>query len=402
MHRSLTYRLPVLAAIAATAGVLAAGLLAVGPAAAETKVRGVTDTEIVIGTHTDLSGVTATWGLNNSNAIRMKFDEVNAAGGINGRKIRYIVEDSQYQVPRAVQAANKLLNRDNVFMMIAAGGTPMNNAVLPEQLAKNVPNMFPLTSARAMAFPFHKLKFMLNATYYDQIRAGMKYFVEKRGKKTPCVAYQDTDFGRDIYNGVVDEAKALNVKIAAETAHRPTDTDFSAAIAKLRDAKCDMVLLGTITRDTNQIVAAARKVGWDVDMVGQIAIYDVVVAEAPGGVNEGVYAMTAIEVVYPDDPRPPVQKFMKDYKEKYGREPNFAAQIGYSDAELVIEGLKAAGKDLTVDGFIAAMEKIKNYQDIFGSPPVSFGPEKHQGSNVSVLTQVKDRRWVRVDGPLSY
>jgi branched-chain amino acid transport system substrate-binding protein len=98
------------------------------PATAGDNVRGVTDNEIVIGTHTDLSGVTAMWGVNNTNAWRMVFDETNAEGGINGRKIKYIVEDSQYQVPRAVQASNKLLNRDNVFMMVSNGGTPMNNA----------------------------------------------------------------------------------------------------------------------------------------------------------------------------------------------------------------------------------------------------------------------------------
>src|ERR1700678_4677252 len=96
---------------------LAGALLAL-PAAAET--RGVAEQEILIGTYTDLSGVTAMWGVNNSNAWRMVFDDVNAEGGINGRKIRYIVEDNQYQVPRSVQAANKLINRDGVFIMVGA------------------------------------------------------------------------------------------------------------------------------------------------------------------------------------------------------------------------------------------------------------------------------------------
>lgn len=97
-------------------------------ALAEEPAHGVTDTEIVVGTVTDLSGVTAIQGVNNANAIRLLFDEANAKGGINGRKIRYIVEDSQYQVPRAVQAMNKLLNNDKVFMTLQDGGTPMNNA----------------------------------------------------------------------------------------------------------------------------------------------------------------------------------------------------------------------------------------------------------------------------------
>ena len=93
--------------------------------------RGVTDTEIIIGTATDLSGVTAVQGVNSADAIRLAFDELNAAGGINGRKIHYIVEDTQYQVPRAVQAINKLINSDGVFFTLEDGGTPMNNATFP-------------------------------------------------------------------------------------------------------------------------------------------------------------------------------------------------------------------------------------------------------------------------------
>lgn len=103
--------------------------------------QGVTDTEIVIGTTTDLSGVTAIQGVNNANAVRMVFDEANAKGGVNGRKIHYIVEDMQYQVPRAVQAINKLLNLDHIFFTVVDGGTPMNNAEMPMQFAKNVPNI---------------------------------------------------------------------------------------------------------------------------------------------------------------------------------------------------------------------------------------------------------------------
>src|SRR3984885_1520158 len=105
---------------------VAAALAALTIQAKAADVRGVTDTEILIGTYTDLSGVTAMWGVNNSNAWRMEFDEANAAGGINGRKIKYIVEDNQYQVPRSVQAMNKLINRDGIFVAVANGGTPMN------------------------------------------------------------------------------------------------------------------------------------------------------------------------------------------------------------------------------------------------------------------------------------
>jgi branched-chain amino acid transport system substrate-binding protein len=366
------------------------------PAMAADSVRGVTDNEIVIGTYTDLSGVTAMWGVNNTNAWRMVFDETNAAGGINGRKIKYIVEDNQYQVPRSVQAANKLINRDGVFMMVANGGTPMNNATMPEQLAKGVPNVFPLTSARSMYEPLHHLKFGLASSYYDQMRAGVKLFVEQRGKKTICAMSEDTDFGRDVMAGAKDQLSAMHVKLAAETLHKPTDTDFSASVARLHDANCDLILVGGIVRDTVQIISAVRKTGWNVDMLGQAASYDEAVAEVPGGVTEGFYSMTPVLYVAASDSSPAVTKFAETYKKQFGKEPNFAAQLGYTGAQLVVQALKNAGKDLTVDSFVTGMESIKDWHDIFGSPPMSFSPTKHQGSNESFLCVVKGGHWMPV------
>jgi branched-chain amino acid transport system substrate-binding protein len=364
------------------------------PAAAET--RGVTDQEILIGAYTDLSGVTAMWGVNNSNSWRMVFDETNAEGGVNGRKIKYIIEDNQYQVPRSVQAANKLINRDGVFMMVANAGTPMNNAVMPDQLAKGVANMFPLTSARSMYEPFHHLKFGLAASYYDQMRSGVKVFVEQHHSKAICSMSQDSDFGRDVMDGARDQLKAMNLTLIAETLHKATDTDFSAAVAKLHDANCDLILLGTITRDTIQIVSAVRKSGWNVEMLGQAASYDEAVAELPGGATEGFYSMTPVLYVAATDTRPAVKEFADKYKSKFGKEPNFAAQLGYTAGQLVVLGLQNAGKDLTTDSFVAGMEKIKDWHDIFGSPPMSFSATKHQGSNESFLCVVKGGKWVPV------
>jgi branched-chain amino acid transport system substrate-binding protein len=388
--------------LSATVALAALAGLTVATADAQT-VRGVTDTQITIGTTTDLSGVTAMWGVNNANSYRMVFDEVNAKGGINGRKIKYIVEDSQYQVPRAVQTANKLLNLDNVFLMVANGGTPMNNAIMPDELAKGVPNVFPLTSARSMYEPLNHLKFGLASSYYDQMRSGVRLFVEKRGKKQICAMYQDTDFGRDVMDGARDQLKAENMTLAAETAHKPTDTDFSAAVAKLHAANCDLILVGGIVRDTMQIIATVRKSGWDVDMLGQAASYDSAIAVAPGGITEGFYSMTPMLFVAPDDPRPAVHDFIAKYKSLYGSAPNFAAQIGYVGAQLTALALQNAGKDLTADGFVKGMESIKDYHDIFGSPPMSFSATKHQGSDQSFLAVVHDGKWVPVDtSPVAY
>jgi branched-chain amino acid transport system substrate-binding protein len=376
-------------------------LLAIGAMAAEAQ-RGVTDTEIIIGTVTDLSGVTAVQGVNNANAVRLAFDDVNEKGGIHGRKIRYIVEDSQYQVPRAVQAMNKLLNSDVVFFTIEDGGTPMNNATFPMALEKGVPKLLPLSAARSMFEPFHKLKFSQYSSYVDQMRAGVKYFVEQKGKKSICAMYQETDFGKDVLAGTTIQAEAMGLKIAATTAHKPTDTDFSAAVTKLREAKCDLVALGTIVRDTTLIIATAKKLGWNVDFLGQVATYDTAIADAPGNVAEGFYSMAPSLYAYPDDPRPAVKTFTQKYKVRYGVEVNYLGEMGYTSAQIAIEALQRAGRDLTVDSLVKAMESIQDFHDLFGGT-YTFGPNNHHGSTSAFLAVVHNGRWVPVvDHALGY
>jgi branched-chain amino acid transport system substrate-binding protein len=199
-----------------------------------------------------------------------------------------------------------------------------------------VPNIFPLTAARSMYYPLNHMKFGYAASYYDMERAGVKLFAEKFGKKRICAMSQDTDFGRDVMDGARDELKALNMQLVAETLHKPTDTDFSAPVAKLHDAGCDLVLLGTIVRDTVQIVSSIRKSGWNVDILGNIAIYDQAVADVPGGVTEGIYTTTSVIFAQPDDPRPAVRAFAVKYEKQFGHAPNFAAEVGYSAAQLVV------------------------------------------------------------------
>ncbi|WP_417516269.1 ABC transporter substrate-binding protein [Minwuia sp.] len=378
----------------------AAAVLAVtGANAAQ---RGVTDDEIILGVHTALSGPVAVWGVPEAEGLRMRFDEANAKGGVHGRKIRLVVEDNEYQVPKSVQAANKLINRDKIFAMIGGLGTPMNNAVLPRQLAAGVPNLFPFSSARQMYQPFHKLKFVAGSTYYDQIRAAYKLFAETRGKTKPCTMYQDTDFGREIEFGVIDQAKEMGHTVAGETAHKPTDKDFTASITKLREAGCDVVYMGTIVSDTIIPYVTARKMGWDVDFVGSIATYNGFTAGAKGGVTEGFMAMTGFQMAYGDDPSEEVRNWYNAYSEAFGKNPDFPAQLGYIIADMTVIALENAGSDLTTEGLINGLEAIKEYRDIFGGPVASFGPDKRQGSDESFLSQVQNGRWVRIGENIGY
>jgi branched-chain amino acid transport system substrate-binding protein len=386
----------VVAALLATALLTSAVL-------AQKETRGVTATEIVLGMHTDLSGPAATYGVSSSNAVKMRFDEANDRGGIHGRKIRLVVEDTQYQVPRAVQAGTKLINRDHIFAMVAPLGTPMNNALFKDQFEAGVPNLFPLSAARSMYEPFHKLKFYGAASYVDQMKAGINYFVSKKGKKALCAMYQDTDFGKEVLDGVHQQAEKLKVKLVETVTHKPTDQDFTAQITKLKGAGCDLVALGTIVRDSIVPYATARKIGWtDVDFLGSAATYDLFVAAAQGGVTEGLYAMGLTDMPYRDTLSPTAQAWFDRYKDKYKADPNIGAIYGHVAADLTVLGLDKAGKDLTLDSLVKGLESIRGYRDIFNGPEVNFAPDKHQGASSSFLAVVKGGRWVRLTDPLTF
>src|SRR5262249_5028688 len=310
--------------------------------------------------------------------------------GVNGRKTRLIVEDTQYQVRRAVQAGAKLIHRDNIFAMVAGLGTPMNNALFKDQFDAGVPNLFPLSAARSMFEPFHKLKFYGAATYVDQVRAGISYFVTKKGKKAICAMYQDTDFGKEVLDGIQIQTEKMKIKLIETTTHKPTDQDFTAQITKLKTAGCDLIVLGTIVRDSIVPYSTARKIGWtEVDFLGSAASYDLFVAAAQGGVTEGLYAMGLTDMPYRDTLSPVAQGWFDRYKERFKVEPNIGAVYGHVAADLTVLGLQRAGPELTLDRLIAGLESIKGYHDIFNGPEQSFGPDKHQGASSSFLAVVK-------------
>jgi len=380
---------------------LLVGAVALAGVATGQQTRGVSKTEIVLGMHTDLSGPAATYGVSSSNAVRMRFDEVNEKGGIHGRKIKLVVEDTAYQVPRAVQAGAKLIQRDRIFAMVAGLGTPMNNALFKDQLEAGVPNLFPLSAARSMFEPFHRLKFYGAATYVDQVKAGINYFATKKGKKAICAMYQDTDFGKEVLDGIQEQVQKMKLKLAETTAHKPTDQDFTAQITKLKAASCDLVVLGTIVRDSIVPYATARKIGWtDVDFLGSAATYDMFVAGAQGGVTEGLYAMGLTDMPYRDTLSPAAQGWYDRYKDRFKNDPNIGAVYGHVAADLTVVGLERAGAELTLDSFVKGLEGIRGYKDIFNGPEVNFGPDKRQGANSSFLAVVKGGRWVRLTDPL--
>ena len=133
--------------------------------------QGISKSEILLGTIQDLSGPLAGYGKQARNGMLLRIDMINEQGGIHGRKLKLLVEDSGYDPKKAVLAAQKLVNQDKIFLMAGNLGTEQTLAAMPVQFDMNVISFFPLSPAREIYEPCHKLKYAFVAPYFDQMRA---------------------------------------------------------------------------------------------------------------------------------------------------------------------------------------------------------------------------------------
>ncbi|KIC42701.1 branched-chain amino acid ABC transporter substrate-binding protein [Ruegeria sp. ANG-R] len=355
--------------------------------------QGVTDDEIVIGSVNDLSGIFAAVGVPATKGANVVFDRVNAEGGIHGRKIRYVVEDNGYQMPRAMQGYNKLLNRDKVFAMLQSLGTPMNLAGFKLLDPKGIPNVAPLTAARQMLQEPMGNKFTSFSTYYDQSRVGVKYLADQFGSQAVCTMYLPTDFGEEILEGSKAGAEEAGISFVSETTHKPDETDFVGSLSKLKDQGCDIVTIALGVRQAITVVGTAKKMGLeDMKFLGTSASFLTVVAQVPGGVTDGFYAAASWLDLWARAEDPAPAAFIAEYKAATGEDPVGFAMLGYSAAEMMVKALEAAGPDLTHESFIAAMETL-DYQDELVGNHITYGPDDHQGADTVFVNVVENGAW---------
>ncbi len=359
--------------------------------------QGISDDEIILGMHTDISGPVSSFGKYSVEGVQMRIDEINKAGGIHGRMLKIIAEDHQYQVPRAVQAANKLLNKDKIFLMVASLGTPMNNAVFEAQEKKDIPNLFPLSSARSMTDPLHRLKFGALSSYYDQIRAGVKWAINERGKNKICVLYQDNDFGQETYEATVDQLNEMGLELHEKATNKPTDTDLTSQITKLKNAGCEAVAMGTIVKDTILGYTKARQMKWDALFFGQVASFHPVIASQPDGVTDGFYTFAQFDTPSKANCSPEICDWIDSYESTFGNSPNIGSAYGYMYMDITAKALEIAGRDLTTDSFLNALESINDYKIPFGDTILSWSSEKHLGANVAYLFEVQNGAFMQID-----
>ncbi|MBT5414597.1 MAG: ABC transporter substrate-binding protein [Rhodospirillaceae bacterium] len=349
--------------------------------------------EIVIGTHQSLSGPLAPWGRPIANGMRMRVEQANAAGGIHGRALRLVVEDSGYDPSRAALATRKMVEVDRVFAILGTQGTPTSAVSLPIALEAGVPFLFPISGATMFFEPFDRLKYSFVVPTGAAVGAGLDYLLAETEAMTVCALYQDDAYGQGVLDGAKAALTSHGMKLAAAEPYARGETRFGAPIAKLRRAECELIVLGTIIRETVAAMAEAGRADWSPIFLVSPGGYTAEVAALGGDTVEGLYGVGQLPIPDPDAAARPVAEWLSDYEMRFGEAGGLPAIAGYNTIDLFVRAAEAAGPEPTVDRLIAALDAIRGYETIFGSTPVSFSPTCRLGSTEVFVARIEGGRW---------
>jgi branched-chain amino acid transport system substrate-binding protein len=361
--------------------------------------EGVSKDEIKIGGIVDLSGPIAFMGKGVSDGAKLYFKYLNDKGGIYGRKINYILEDDGYQSPAAVQAAKKLVVGDKVFCIFMVLGSAQCNAMYPFLESKGVPLITPGTQNRDMGVPPRKYLFLADPHYTLQGKLAVEYIVEDMRIKKPKIAvlYQDDAPGHDWRNGVSIGAKHYGLDLLDLPYKRGT-VDFSAQIARCKNEGITHILMWTLIREPAILMKEAQRLQYKATYFTSTASNDKKCIDLAGDAvdySNGFYALSMVYDVYTQNtPR------IKEYKQniaKYNlcRIDNFYNLYGYQAAVTLTEGIRRAGKNLTREGLIKALESFKAFDNGILSP-ITWGPNRRAGGSSIRVDKAEKGIWTPV------
>jgi branched-chain amino acid transport system substrate-binding protein len=382
---------------------LLAVLVSGNTAQAET-VPGVTDDKILVGMTADLTGPAAFIGQQMSAGARLYLDHFNAQGGVHGRQIELRVEDDGYQPPRTVAAFRKLLNRDKVFCFAGNLGTSQTMATLPLIKRERVPVVLPGTFSSQMNIPAKRYVFGLDPNYQVESWLIAQYIVEIEKAAAPrlAVVYQDDDMGFDGLKGLRQAAAHFGLPIVAEESYKRGAVDFGTQTLNMRKADPTHVVLLTLYREGAAIMKNAHQAGWKPQFIGWLPNTESKLVELAGAAAEGFLGLGIVDLDSDSAPMLLYRELLAKYT------PDLRVGLyhiyGFSVAQVLVEGLQRAGRDLTREKLVEAMETFDRWD---GSvlPPVTYGPKLRGGGSTSAFmmkADVANNRMVRASDWLHF
>lgn len=363
---------------------------------------GVSDTEIVIGTHLDLSGPVAAGMPMLRNAMQMRLDEANAAGGVNGRKFRLVVEDNGSQPQLAVRAVQKLTKSDDVFAILNPFGSGPNAATVKMATDAGVIVFAPWAASGIIqkVSGNSPLLFTTVQNYDSTTATGVSWAIKNWGAKKVGVIYQEGPFGDLVRAGMNTALKEANLTPAAEAAWKAGDIDFSSQVAKMKAANVDVIVAGTVVRETVAVMAEVRKLGWkEVKVLTTLPGRSGIVAALGKDAVEGLYGIGGWKLHGPDSTDADAKKFQAAFKQKFNADPDENAANAYSYTDWFIKSVQAAGKNLTAESFAKAAQGV-SHQDFTTYSKQSF-VGNHVSPEYASIDMVKGGRWAQQVAPMT-
>jgi branched-chain amino acid transport system substrate-binding protein len=351
-------------------------------------VPGVTDTEIVVGTHMPLTGPAAGGYSKIAPATKAYFDYVNANGGVHGRKITYKIKDDGYNPANTQTVVRELVLQDKVFAILNGLGTPTHNGVLDFLKTNRVPDLFVASGSRSWNQPDkYPGTFGFNPDYTVEGKILGTYIKENLAGKKTCFLGQDDDFGRDSLAGV---EKILGA-VTAKESYVTSNPNVGPQMGALKAAGCEVVVLATVPGFTALSIGTAAKIAFKPQfVVSNVGADPTTVGKALGAgapLLEGVVATNYLPL-NTDEANPWIQLFKKVNAEHNGN-AEFDNNIvyGMSVGYLFVQSLQAAGKDLTRDKLLETVTK-NGFQGP-GLVPLRFSATDHSGYGGAQLTKVE-------------
>ena len=333
----------------------ACGALLVSPAMAQKKYGpGVSDTEIVLGQTIAYSGPASAYGTIGK-AEAAYFDMINAQGGVNGRKIKFLTVDDGYSPPKTVEQTRRLVEEDHILADFSPLGTPTDTAIHKYMNQKKVPQLFIASGATKWGDPQHFPWSMgWQPTYQTEGHIYAKYILEHLPKAKIGILYQDDDYGKDYLKGMVDglgdKAKTMIVK---QVSYETTDPSVESQIISLQASGADVFFNVTTPKFAAQAIRKAHDIGWHPTHFLNSVSNSVGATLTPAGLEASKGLIT---VEYLKDPTDPAFKDDKAKKawdawmDKYypsGDKKDIFNVFGYSEAETMVQVLKQCGDNLT-------------------------------------------------------
>lgn len=320
---------------------------------------GVTDTEIKIGTFQAMSGPVAVIGQSVANGMNAYFNYINENGGVYGRKINLIVADDQFNPAKTTVEVKRMIENDKVFALVGGLGTPGNLAVMDYVNEKKVPYVYQASGSSLLAIPPKKYIFPVQPNYTLEGNIVMNYLVKTKRSKKIAIVYRNDDAGKEFLKSALETLKdKYGMKPVETIAINPTVNDFSTEITKLIAKQPDAIAVMLFIPQSVNFVKQAKQYGLKRQKyVLTYANSDTSYIYLAKDAAEGVEAMAWVNV---DFSKPDLKPF-QIYKKYYNQMPNAYAIAGMIAAEVFVEGLQRAGKDLTRENLVKALESMNKW-----------------------------------------